>query len=329
MSSVNPGPGAPDAWARAPWHDLVRTGRGEVLLYGLTPPRQTTAPEDVARLAQVTLERLAAIDVDCLVVYDLDDESDRTEVERPFVYSPTIDPSAFLDHLGDWAGPTILYRSVGKYDPAELDEWLRAEERDVSTVFVGASSREKDVLTTLPQAHAAWRRAERETRSRGIPQRSIPLGAVAIPERHQQRGDEHLRMLAKQESGCAFFITQVVYNVTDAKDLVSDYWYACAERDVRPAPVIFTLSVCGSQRTLDFLEWLGVDVPRWLANELIHATDPIVESVDACLDTATELATFCRRIGLPFGFNVESVSTRKVENEATIELARKIRRLLA
>ena len=127
MSSVNPGPGAPDAWARAPWHDLVRTGRGAVLLYCLTPPRRTTAPEDVARLAQVTLERLAAIDVDCLVVYDLDDESDRTEVERPFVYSPPIDPSAFLEHLGDWAGPTILYRSVGKYDPAELDEWLRAE----------------------------------------------------------------------------------------------------------------------------------------------------------------------------------------------------------
>lgn len=98
---------------------------------------------------------------------------------------------------------------------------------------------------------------------------------------------------------------------------------------MRPSPVVFTLSLCGSLRTLAFLDWLGVDVPRWLQNELRHAEDTLSESLDFCLETARELATYCRRLGLPFGFNVESVSTRRVENEATVELARKVRRLLA
>lgn len=300
-------------------HDVLAGSRGEVLLYGLTPPRQSTTPEDLRRIADLTLERISALDIDGLVLYDLDDESDRNEVERPFQFSPTLDPGAFLDHLSSWAGPTVLYRCVGKYADGELDSWLRHDERDLCTVFVGPSSRDKPVRTTLPTAHRIWHESGER----------FPLGGVTIPERHLRHRDEHLRMIDKQRRGCRFFITQVVYNVGDAKDLVSDYFYACQDKGLDPVPIVFTLSLCGSLRTLAFLEWLGVDVPHWLQNELRHAEDTLAESLDFCLDTARELATFCRRLGLPFGFNVESVSTRKVENEATVELARKLRRLLA
>jgi hypothetical protein len=294
--------------------------RGGVLLFGITPPRQTAEVARIKEIAQVTLARLAALDLDGLALYDIDDESDRNPVERPFPYLPTIDPAAFLaEYLQDWDRPAVVYRCVGKYSEAEMRDWLEsADPARVMSVFVGASSGQKAVRTGLPQAHALH----------GEIRPDLMLGGVAITERYKSGRDEHLRMLAKQDRGCAFFISQVVYDVDATKSMLSDYFYACAERGVAPRPVILTLSVCGSLKTLSFLHWLGVAVPRWLENTLRHAEDPLAESYRQCLANARELSAFCRRLGLPFGFNVESVSIRKAEIEAAVALAAELGPLL-
>jgi 5,10-methylenetetrahydrofolate reductase len=150
------------------------------------------------------------------------------------------------------------------------------------------------------------------------------LGGVAIPERHTRNGDEHLRLLAKLAAGCAFFVTQVVYDVNAAKNLVSDYRYECAARGQDPVPIVFTFSVCGSMKTLEFLRWLGVDVPRWIMNELQHAEDTLDASFEQALATALELIAYCRRLGVPFGLNVESVSIRRTEIESSVNLAARL-----
>ena len=79
-------------------------------------------------------------------------------------------------------------------------------------------------------------------------------------------------------------------------------------------------------KTLDFLRWLGVDVPRWIENDLKHAADPLEASYQQALTTATELMAYCRTLGVPFGINVESVSIRRVEIEAAVQLAYELRR---
>lgn len=299
---------------------MVTEARGGVLLFGITPPRRTADVARIKEIAQVTLARLAELELDGLALYDIDDESDRNPQERPFPYLPTIDPAVFLaEYLQDWDRPAVVYRCVGKYSEAEMRDWLEAADTGrVMSVFVGASSGQKAVLTDLPQAHALH----------GDVRPDLMLGGVAITERYMSGSDEHLRMLAKQDRGCAFFISQVIYDVDATKSMLSDYYYACAERGVGPRPVILTLSVCGSLKTLSFLHWLGVAVPRWLENTLRHAEDPLAESYQQCLANARELSAFCRRLGLPFGFNVESVSIRKAEIEAAVALAAELRPLL-
>ena len=94
-------------------------------------------------------------------------------------------------------------------------------------------------------------------------------------------------------------------------------------------PIVFTLSVCGSMRTLEFLRWLGVDVPRWMENALAHAADTLTESYEQCLATARDLVAFCTTLGVPYGFNVESVSIRKAEIETSVRLAAELRALMA
>jgi hypothetical protein len=262
------------------------------------------------------MERLRPLDLDGLVLYDIDDESDRNSDERPFPFLPTMDPADYLErHLAGLTVPTVVYRVAGKYDERSLRSWLEAQDPDrVSSVFVGASSRGKDVAMTLAQAQ--------ELRARVRP--DLLLGGVAIPERHTRRGDEHLRMLAKQDAGCSFFVTQVVYDVNAAKDLVSDYHYECLARGVDPVPIVFTFSVVGSMKTLEFLDWLGVDVPRWIRNDLVHAQDPLAASHEQALAAAVDLITYCRRVGVPFGLNVESVSIRRVEIEQSVSLAARL-----
>jgi len=301
-------------------HSLFGGGSDGLLLFGITPPRRDAAPERMREIAQVSLDRLAPLDLDALVLYDIDDEADRNPDERPFPYLPTADPAEFhAEHLGAWRRPVIIYRCVGKYQESQLRSWLTSADTDqVGAVFVGSSSRDKPVHTSLTRAHEV----RRETRP------DLFAGAVTITERYTRGRDEHLRMLAKQEQGCAFFISQVVYDVDATKSMLSDYYYACLDRGVAPRTVVLTMSVCGSLKTLSFLQWLGVDVPRWLENALRRADDPLAESYAQCLRNASDLLDFCRRLGLPFGFHVESVSIRKVEIEAAVSLATELRAML-
>jgi hypothetical protein len=73
----------------------------------------------------------------------------------------------------------------------------------------------------------------------------------------------------------------------------------------------------------------GVDVPGWIENELRYAEDTVDASLEHAESTALELMAFCRRLGLPFGINIESVSIRKVEIEASVRLAEHLRGKLA
>ncbi|MBS1887482.1 MAG: methylenetetrahydrofolate reductase [Actinobacteria bacterium] len=297
-------------------HRSIAVRSGELLLFAVTPPRLTTSRQEAAEIARVTLERLRSLPIDGLVLYDIDDEGDRNPDERPFPFLPTMDPAEYLVRdLVDLEVPAVVYRAVGKYREDRLRSWL--EEQDPSralAVFVGSSSREKTVLTSLARAY--------ELRDEVQP--GLPLGGVAIAERHARQGDEHLRLIAKQEAGCSFFITQIVYDVNAAKNLISDYHHECAVRALAPVPIILSFSVCGSLKTLEFLRWLGVTVPRWIENELRYADDTLDASYEQAVATAVDLIAFCRRLGVPFGLNVESVSIRKVEIEASVRLAARL-----
>ena len=151
-------------------------------------------------------------------------------------------------------------------------------------------------------------------------------GGIAIAERHARKLDEHERILAKSAQGCRFFVTQAVYDVAATKSLLSDYAIAVRAKDAQPLPIILTFSPCGSLKTLSFMKWLGIAFPRWLENELQFATDPLAKSVELCERIFADLWDYARQKRIPLGVNVESVSIRKAEIEASVELFRLLRR---
>lgn len=292
--------------------DAVTADHPGILTYGITPPKRSWSPDRVRRAAGRQRDRIAGLPIDAVVVYDLQDESVRTDVPRPFPYEETIDPVAYAyDHLRDVAAPRIVYRCVAKLTPQALDASLaRIGAEGGATVLVGAASRHQRTTMRLADAYALRRRAHAD----------VPTGGVLIGERHRGRHTEHERVLRKVDDGCGFFVTQAVYSATDTKDVLSDLHLRCAALDRPVPPVLVTLTPCGSERTLTFLRWLGVEVPRWLANELLHADDTLAASVDLCTDIFADLWRYARDRGIPLGCNVESVSLNRAEIDASVEL---------
>ena len=96
-----------------------------VLLYGTTPPRLGTAPESVAAAADKLAARLAGLPLDGVVVYDIQDETGRTQHPRPFPFVGTVDPRSYSTLLQERSGrPTIVYKALGELDEPGWQGWL-------------------------------------------------------------------------------------------------------------------------------------------------------------------------------------------------------------
>lgn len=296
--------------------DALAHRRPGLLTYGITPPKRSWSAERVREVARRQSARIRGLPIDGVVVYDLQDESSRTEVPRPFPYQETIDPVDYAyDHLAAVTTPKVVYRCVAKLTPDALGRSLgRISGEGGATVLVGAASRHQHATMSLTEAYALRQRAHA----------GIPTGGVLIGERHRSGQPEHERVLRKVANGVSFFVSQAVYSSTDTKDVLSDLHYRCAEIGEAVPPVLVTLTPCGSARTLTFLRWLGVEVPRWLANELVHAHDPLAASVDLCVSIFRDLWTYATERGIPLGCNVESVSLSRAEIDASVVLLERV-----
>jgi hypothetical protein len=299
----------------------IKSGESGILLYGITPPKSETSPEKVAEIAEKTMSRLSNLAIDALVVYDVQDESARTSEERPFPFLKALDPFYFAsEYLNELNVPKIIYRPAGKFSGEELSEWLEdVHSHGFYPVFVGVPAPDYPVKTSLQEAYRIWSKHESTS----------VIGAVTIPERHAVLNDEEVRILDKASCGVSYFISQCVFNVDFAKKVIEDLDGACKRADQKVPTIIFTLTACGSAKTLHFMEWLGIHVPEELKEELKASDNILAKSVNVCLEIATELIDFCTERSIPFGFNIESVAIRKEEIEASISMVNEIAHMLA
>jgi hypothetical protein len=300
--------------------DKIINRKSGIITYGITPPKKDSTLSKISEVSKKQIERINSLDIDGLVLYDLQDEKDRNPNDRPFPFLETIDPYAYsTEYLEDIKVPKIIYRCVGKYTQDHFSQLIKpAGNEDMFSVFVGAASRKQSVYLKLSDAYRICKKNNP----------NLILGGVLIPERHMISADEHLRIISKIEKGCKYFISQAVYNVESAKDFLSDYYYYCRNNNLKMVPIIFTLSPCGSLKTLEFMKWLGISIPRWLENDLMNSEDILNKSVSLSKTIFSSLLEFCMEKGIPIGCNIESVSVRKVEIEASISLAKDIKNMM-
>jgi 5,10-methylenetetrahydrofolate reductase len=301
--------------------DKIRKRESGILLYGITPPKALTPVEKLPSIAEKSLNTLRGLDIDALIVYDVQDESTRTTEERPFPFSSALDPFTYTtQYLHALQIPKIIYRPASMFTKQELADWLNGlKQHGFHPVFVGLPSPDFVPKTTLADAYEIWRRDHQD--------HSV-IGAVTIPERHAVLKDEDVRMMDKVSCGVTHFISQCIFNVEYTKQMLDALTKTCQAQDRELPTIIFTLTICGSLKTLDFMEWLGIHVPEDIKEQLKVSSNPAGLSVEIATAIAKDLIQYCQQRSIPFGFNIESVAVRKEEVEASLELLDTVNRLL-
>jgi len=285
-----------------------------VYFIGTTPPKQDTDIELVAGIADKLLNRLDEIDYDGLIVYDIQDETSRIDKPRPFPFKYTHDSRLYSKILHDKCHkPVITYKSVSQRDSRDFcnwlsDAWHQFSVRDI--VLVGSPSADGEIKLSLNDAYQVLEKHNLD----------FHLGGVTIAERHASKGDEHLRLKNKVEQGCEFFISQAVYNAQATIDLLTRYASQCKAQGVKPKRIVLTFSPCGSVKTLEFIEWLGISVPEATKLRILESENPLKESLLINRNNFEQILQACLPLNIPLGLNIESLTNRKEEIDAAILL---------
>jgi len=285
-----------------------------VYFIGTTPPKQDTDIELVSGIADKLLDRLKGIEYDGLIVYDIQDETSRIDKPRPFPFKHTHDSRLYSKLLHDKSSkPVITYKSVSQRDAEDFSHWLSDAWHQFSVqdiVLVGSPSSTGEIKLSLPDAYKVLQEH----------QHNFHLGGVTIAERHASKGDEHLRLRKKEMQGCEFFISQAVYNAQATIDLLTRYAMECKTQGTQPKRVVLTFSPCGSAKTLEFIEWLGISVPEATTLRILESDNPLKESLQISRNNFEQILQACLPLNIPLGLNIESLTNRKEEIDAAILL---------
>jgi 5,10-methylenetetrahydrofolate reductase len=291
---------------------------GVVFLYGTTPPRAGTADEAVQSVADKLAARLRDLSVDAVVVYDIQDESGRTQLPRPFAFVGTVDPRGYARLITALTGrPTITYRPIGDMDEAEWLAWLDETANVYGAGCVSIVGRPTSGVRYPLALSTAVRLAAAHPAG-------FTIGGVAIAERHSEQRSESARLLAKSVDGCSYFISQTVYHADATERLLADYVLDCRDAGVPTRRIVLTFAPAGREKTIAFLKWLGVQIPQETQAAILGAADPIARSIEICRDNLRRILDHEYAREIPLGINVESVSINRDEIDASVELFRSL-----
>jgi len=300
---------------KARYNDIHRG----VYFIGTTPPKSDTPIEEVESISNKLLERVSDIDFDGLIVYDIQDENSRTNKPRPFPFKSTHDPRLYSSLLNKKSSrPVITYKSVIQSNTEAFNQWASEAWADYGVkdiVLVGSPSKSNKI--SLPLASAYNTLVQNEN--------NFFIGGVTIAERHASKGNEHERLIEKHKQGCNFFISQAIYNPQATIDMLTRYAIECDKQGLKPQRLILTFSPCGSKKTLEFIDWLGVSVPEATSLRILNANNSLYESIRICVNSLQQILDAILPYDLPLGLNIESLTNRKEEIDGSILLYKLLR----
>lgn len=295
-------------------------------LFGTVPPPKKISLEQVTQYAYCVAEVMRDLQPDGFQVYDIQDEKSRNGAERPFPFMETHDPRVFasiLESIVPKSEP-IVYRALSSgQTEEEFNAWITEtieQHKKTSIVLVGGSPQPNEKILTVSEA----------TKLIKAQKSNSTIGGITIPERHRDKGDEPARMVDKIEKGMNFFTSQVVYNADNAIAMLRDYDEWTKANNKEPVRIVFTFAPFGSDNTVTFLSWLGVEVPEGTKKRVLlrpNLKARVEESAEICWENWRRILDAMKRlkIDVPIGFGVESVTKSKAESDVAVKLFKELR----
>lgn len=262
-------------------------------------------------------------------MYDIQDEEGRSSEPRPFPFRKLMDPSGYASLVSKSSGkPCLIYKCIA--DDA-FDSWLETCERTHghrAINVVGRATSSSSAAASGPSMTEAMKIVNEKTK--------LVFGCVCIAERHTaeyaaKRGHayprEHINMIRKVKAGANWFISQAVYDPNPTIALLKDYAAACREEGLRPKKVVLTFTPVSREKTMRFVKWLGVQIPKETEASILGCETPearVEKSVDMLCDCLDTILKETAHLDVPLGVSVESVSIFKAEINAVHDLFGKL-----
>lgn len=232
-----------------------------VFLLGDVPPGEGTPSGKSQTICNKFASRSKNLATDGFIVYDIQEEPGRAGMPRPFPFRRLTDSSAYAALLARTSGKQCLvYKCVAD---EQFDHWIQqaSQVHGHSAVnLVGRAS--SDGTYVGPTISEAMEKVQKRD--------DLKFGCVCIAERHtlesaKARGKdyptEHFNMLRKQKAGAQWFISQAVYDTEPTIRLLKDYAALCRQHGIVPKKVVLTFAPVSRIKTMNFIKWLGVNVP--------------------------------------------------------------------
>ncbi|MEM0129067.1 MAG: mycobacterial-type methylenetetrahydrofolate reductase [Thermoplasmata archaeon] len=302
-----------DPWPRPPPFPSAAP-----LLFEPVPPSSRLSAERAQRQAAAIVEVVAANPrIDAVNLPELVDEN---HDGRPYYRSGDVRAHALRLQRAS-VRPVIVNKVVAHLpDAAALVAWCRETiaQGIARAVLVGGSSR------YIPYPGPPVIEADRAA-APIFDDAGGAVGNIAIPQR---TGEAH-RMLAKTRAGARFFTTQIVFDATPVVSLLTEYGALCREHGIPPAPVLLSLAPIADEGDVEFVRWLGADIPEAVEAEILNGGEAEPEAAaDRSIRLAVRLYETVRdRTGrgahpdVPLGLNVEQVSSRHLAHAARLAAA--------
>ena len=239
--------------------------------------------------------------------------------ERPVKNQIRAEPREFGKLLQDIVGIEAIVNRVVVHQELEKEmEWFEETYTNFeieNLITVGGESRK--IKYPGPSVNKALKAIKDNSKL------NILCGGISIPSREK----ESLNLIEKSTNGSEFFTTQVLYDSSKIIKMISHYQKRCDEQNTFPRRLLLSFAPVSSKKNIDFLKWLGVEIPSETENLLNENEKNMVErSMEISVGVLEETLSFLNenKIVVPIGLNVEHIMSYNFQSsiEMLQELAR-------
>jgi 5,10-methylenetetrahydrofolate reductase len=140
--------------------------------------------------------------------------------------------------------------------------------------------------------------------------KDVKIGGITI----FTRKDEPDRIILKMKKGMEFFVSQIIFETANMKQVLLHLWRLCKVEHLKFPFLYISIAPAQKIRDIEFMKWLGVEFPSAVISYLTQSERKVeirsFEIINRILDETFE---FMEKERIKLGFNVEHVMYSNLE----------------
>ena len=298
--------------------DKIKKPQRPVVVYEILPPRERDGTLNL--YAETISSLLSQTHIDAINIPEIREEDSRGE--RPILNQNRGEPREFGRLLQDIVGVEAIINRVVVHNTYEnqlkwFEETHKKYEIENMIIVGGESSKVKYIGPTVNEVLEAV--SYRYNSDGG----DIFCGGIAIPT----RVNESKNLIKKSSYGSEFFTTQVLCDSENIIKMIDRYQIRCDELDTFPRRILLSFAPVSSIKNIQFLRWLGVEIPKETERYLLGRPGSMTErSLDISIEVLNKILDYIieKKLKVPIGLNVEHIMSYNFQSSVEMlqELAR-------